>query len=62
MAAGYREFLKNHPDLYSKSESRVQIQYLTKIHIEHILLQEIKKWEPYIEEEKNEIRLNFIED
>lgn len=43
-------------------QQRIQIRYLTKDQLEHILLTEIKKWEPYIEEEKNQLKLNFVED
>ena len=56
MVESYQEFIKSNQRLISLSDTgqhRVQIRYLTKSQIEYILLREIKKWEPYIEEEKN---------
>ena len=40
----------------------LKINYLSASHIEHILLQEIKKQEPYFEEEKRKIRLQLTPD
>ena len=65
MVESYQEFIKSNQRLISLSDTgqhRVQIRFLTTSQIEHILLSEIKKWEPYIEEEKNQLRLKFEED
>ena len=40
----------------------LKVNYLTSIQMEHVLLQEIKKQEPYFEEEKRKIRLQLTPD
>ena len=40
----------------------LKVNYITSIQMEHVLLQEIKKQEPYFEEEKRKIRLQLTPD
>jgi hypothetical protein len=41
------------------NENCLKIKFLTATQVEHILIQEIKKQEPYLVEEKRQLRLRL---